>query len=79
MVTITSLLISCRGAPDLLFLGTTIIGAGYGIMDLSISPASNKFLISSFTNLWCFRGNGYGLLATRGKFGSVSVSSLLNV
>ena len=66
-------------APGLLSLGTAIKGAAYGLLDLSINPASNKFLISSFTNLWCFRGNGYGCLQQGGNFGSVYVTLQLHI
>ena len=49
------------------------MGAVYELIYLSISPASNKFSVSSFTNLWCFRGKGYGLLSTGVKLWSVSI------
>ena len=32
-----------------------MMGATQGLIDLSISPAPNKFLLSSFTNLWCLK------------------------
>ena len=47
LYSITSLFVSVKGAPDLLFLGPTVIGAAYGLTDLSISPTSNRFSISS--------------------------------
>ena len=39
--------VSARGAPGLFFLGTTMTGVAYGLIDHSINPASNKFSISS--------------------------------
>ena len=40
-------------------------------LDLSISPASRRFVNSSLTNLWCLRGKSYGLEATGVAPGSV--------
>ena len=65
--------------PGLYFLGTTIMGAAYVLVDLFIRTASKKLLISSFTNLWCFKGKGYGLLETGGNLGLCQLSSLPNM